>query len=139
MTKQELLKNALPAFKKKFGKTPKKQGLSHCGVVNQSVVFAPTKEACEAYIAAKTLISKSIMVFCFLGLTFVICCTSGIFLGIEEHWTNKQWILLTGTMIAVAILLGYIHFHYTLQLDRLKALYQEKDIVTLTAKELSNL
>lgn len=139
MTEQELLKNALPAFKKKFGKTPKEQGFSHCGVINQSVVFAPTKEACEAFIAAQNLISKSIMIFCFLGLAFVICCTSGIFLGVEEHWTNKQWVLLTSTMIAVAIFLGYIHFRYTFQLDKLKALYQEKDIITLTAKDLSML
>jgi hypothetical protein len=139
MTEQELLKNALPAFKKKYGNSPKECGYSHCGATNGTVVFAKSEAEAEAFIAAQNLSNKTVKVLCFLCLATFIFGTYGIFVGIEEKWSINHWYLLLGAIIALTIFIGYIHFKTNLRLDKLNALYNKTEIITFTEKELSQL
>lgn len=137
MTEKELLKNALPTFKKKFGKLPKEYGYPYCGAINNTVVFARSKEAAKAFIDSETLLNKTIKVLCFLILITVIAGVYGIFVGIEEKWSTNQWYLLLGGIVAMTILIGYIYFRNNLRIDGLKLLCPKTEIVTFTEKEIS--
>lgn len=137
MTEQELLRNALPAFKKKFGNSPKECGYSHCGTINGTVVFAKNEAGAEAFITAQTLPNKTVKKLCFLCLITVIAGTFGIFVGVEEKWSINHWYLLIGAIVAMTIFIGYIHFRNNLRMDQLNALCNKAEIITFTEKELS--
>jgi len=139
MTEQELLKNALPAFKKKFGNSPKECGYPYCGAINNTVVFARSKAAANAYIASQQLLADTVKTICFLGLMTVIAGTYGIFVGIERQWSVNQWYLLIGGIVSMTILIGYIHFRNNLRIDGLKLLCAKTEIITFTEKEISKL
>lgn len=108
MDNQNLIDEAVKAFRKEYGTVPNRTNYKHCRVWKGQALFAASEVALDIFIRSQK-IKRRLAVCCVCFLCFMICYLLAVVIcgkmGLEQTISFVQTWLIVGVIISLLILL----------------------------------